>query len=178
MILLLFFFAEVNSVYQLTINEDWCSKILCLTISIMCLEQGRMAIVDLKKIKISKKYLKNPQLDNFLIVTSITIATELLGVYLVSFSQDWSIIIILISLIFFNSFAKVNILTSRKILIEYYGVSQRIFVLAANYFGLGIATLKIFGFFPEVMSVILFSMTSIYIVIKYSSNLLSNSINI
>ncbi|BDA40129.1 hypothetical protein [Candidatus Atelocyanobacterium thalassae] len=177
MILLLFSFAGVNIFYQLTISTNWNDQILCLTIFMMCLEQAKMATVDFTNIRISKKYLRDPQLDNFLIITSITITMELLGFYLVSFSKDWSIAIILISLIFFNSFAKINILVLKIISIECSGIFQRISVLTANYLGLGIMILKMFNFFPIIMSLILLSMTLAYITIKYSSNLLPNNIN-
>ncbi len=178
MIFLLFFFAGINSFCQIITTEGWNNKVLCLTIFIMCLEQAKMAIVDFTNIRISKRYLKDTQLDNFLIITSITVVLELLGFYLVSLSRDWSIVIILISLIFFNSFAKINILISETISIERCSISQRFFILIANCLGLSIIILKILNFFPTIMSTVLLGMTLVYVTIKYSNNLLPNNINI
>ena len=158
-------------------TEGWNNKVLCLTIFIMCLEQAKMAIIDFTNIKISKRYLKDTQLDNFLIITSITVAMELLGFYLVSFSRDWSIVIILTSLIFFNSFAKINILASETISIECCSISQRFSILIANYLGLAIIILEILNFFPIIMSTVLLGMTLAYATIKYSNNILPNNIN-
>ncbi len=110
MVVLLFFPASLGLVWTVFFEHSWSDKVLAFALFLMSLEQARMAKVDLDNIRIVReKSQEVEKIKKFFMVTIITIILELLGFYLASFFLYWGAIIILISLIFFNLFAKIQL---------------------------------------------------------------------
>lgn len=74
---------------QIFVSEDLSGSILALGTLGMCLEQARMATVDLEQIAQFQEKIVDPRLDRFLVVTISTIVLELLGFYLAALWIGW-----------------------------------------------------------------------------------------
>ncbi len=167
MVFLFFFVASLGLLWQTFNSDSWSDKLLAFAIFLMCLEQGRMALVDLDNIKLVKQQYTDSRIDTFPTITIITIIIELLGFYYTFLSLSWGAIIIIISLIFFNVCTKIQLYPSENIMIEPWGISQRLPILLANTLALILIALRMLGFFPLLISSISLGLTIVYGMIKY-----------
>ncbi|MEA5535767.1 hypothetical protein [Crocosphaera sp. XPORK-15E] len=166
LIFLLFFPASLGILWQI-FNNPLSHQLLAFTLFLMCLEQARMAFIDLENIIIVKEKCEDNRLDDFFVVTMVTIIIELLGFYLAFFSLYWGAIVILISLIFFNLFAKIQLQPSAEIMIQSSGISQKLTILCADGLGLILIILGMFNVMPLLMSSLLLGIIILYGLIKY-----------
>lgn len=79
---LLFFPASLGIISQIFSPENLSAAILALGTLGMCIEQARMAAVDLAEIAQFQQKTSDPRLDRFFIVTISTIVLKLSGFYL------------------------------------------------------------------------------------------------
>ncbi|MGK7939212.1 MAG: hypothetical protein AB4062_03470 [Crocosphaera sp.] len=169
MIILLFFPASLGLVWTIFFQPTWSEKVLAFALFLMSLEQARMAKVDLDNIRIVQEKSKEvDKVKTFLGITIITIIVELLGFYWASFFLYWGAIIVLISLIFFNIFAKIKLHPTEEIMIEPCQISQRLPILLADGLAIILINLGKIDFFPLLMSSVLLGIIVIYGIIKYS----------
>ncbi len=77
---LLFFPASLGIISQIFSPENLSAAILALGMG-MCMEQARMAAVDMAEIAQFQQKTSDPRLDRFFIVTISTIVLELSGFY-------------------------------------------------------------------------------------------------
>ncbi|MGB5594585.1 MAG: hypothetical protein WBM62_11205 [Crocosphaera sp.] len=174
---MLFFVASLGLLWQTFNSHSWSDKLLACAIFLMCLEQGRMALVDLDNIKLVKQKYTDSRIDTFSTITIITIMIELLGFYSAFLDLSWGGIVVIISLIFFNICTKIKLHPSENIMIEPWGISQRLPILLTNGLALILISLRMFEVFTLLISSILLGLTIAYGVIKYGfmvNTLISN----
>ncbi|MFM7716861.1 MAG: hypothetical protein ACKO7A_30390, partial [Microcystis sp.] len=106
---LLFFPASLGIISQIFSPENLSAAILALGILGMCIEQARMAAVDLAEIAQFQQKTSDPRLDRFFMVTISTIVLELSGFYVAAFWIGWGALIVLVSQIWFHCLAKIQL---------------------------------------------------------------------
>ncbi|BAZ41734.1 hypothetical protein NIES4101_77020 [Calothrix sp. NIES-4101] len=165
-IFLLFFPACMGILGQAIWAKELTSQIIAIAMFFFCIEQARMAVKDLNQIADAKQLVSDIRLDNFYIVTVITIAIELVGFYGSSVWLGWGAIIILLSQVWFNLLAKIKIQTSAKNIIENWKISERLPVLIADIVGLILVSVWMLKFASFWISLILGGMVVVYLSIK------------
>lgn len=123
-------------------------KLLALGILLLCVDQARMAVVDLEQVAAVKRQVADPRLQRFHQVTLTTIFVELCGFYGASISLGWGAIAILFSQIWFNLGAGIQLDPTAKIPIQSWGVRDRLPVLIANIIGLALVSLWMLAIAP------------------------------
>lgn len=164
---LCFFPASVAILRQIFPVEDLSTSMLALGTFGMCLEQARMAEVDLQQIAYFQEKLPDYRLDNFFIVTISTIILELVGFYLAAFWLGWGALIVLISQIWFHCLAKIQLQPTTDKIIDY-GIIPRLPVLFADGIGIMFVVLWLEEIAPLAMAINLTAMVLIYEYIKYN----------
>ena len=135
-IFLLFFPASLFILLQAIGANELSHQLLAFVLLLFSLEQARMAAVDLEAVAEAKKQVQNDGLNKFNKIVVSTIVIELIGFYLSSFSLGWGIIVVVLSQVWFNLFAKIEIERSEKVVIHPRGISGRLPVLVANFLAL------------------------------------------
>lgn len=138
---LLFFPACLGLLGQVLGDETLSHKALALGILLLCVDQARMAVVDLEQVATIKRRVSDARLHRFYQVTLTTIVWELCGFYGASVSLGWGAIAILLSQIWFNLTAGIQLDPSDKIPIQPWGIRDRLPVLIANGIGLLLVSL-------------------------------------
>ncbi|MEM1251046.1 MAG: hypothetical protein AAGI69_01340 [Cyanobacteria bacterium P01_H01_bin.21] len=139
--------------------------VIALALALLCVDQGRMALVDLNDIR--RVTLSDQRVKQFLRVTLIAIAVELIGFYL---AWRWLAIgttIVLGSQLFFNTAAKIQLYPDSSEPIRPMGLKERSPVLMLNIVALGLVTLWQRGLFSQVTSALVLVMVLIYLILKY-----------
>ncbi|MEA5571434.1 hypothetical protein [Calothrix sp. UHCC 0171] len=165
-IFLLFFPACMGILRQAIWGTELTSQIIAIAMFFFCIEQARMAVKDLNQITEAKQLVSDIRLDNFYIVTVMTIVIELVGFYASAVWLGWGSIIILVSQVWFNLLATVKIKTSPKNIIENWKISERLPVLIADIVGLILVSVWMLKFASFWISLILGGMVVVYLSIK------------
>jgi hypothetical protein len=166
-IFLLFFPACLGILGQVIRTQIFDHRLLALGLLIFAIDQAKMAVLDLKNIKIAKEKIKDIRLQYFYYTTISTIALELIGFYLASMQLGWGIILVLGSQVGFNFFANIRIQPNEFTIIEDKTFSEKIVVLMAD-----IVALILIGFWmnaiaPLSIVLTLWTMAIAYGCIKY-----------
>ena len=142
LIVLLFFPASLGLVGQVINGEGLASQLLAIAFLLFSVEQTRMAIVDLENILAVRQQVRDGQardgqvwddrLNHFYRVTVSTIALELVGFYAAAIWLGWGAVLVLLSQVWFNGFASIQLYPSNVSPIESWGILQRIPVLMAD----------------------------------------------
>ncbi|MEM8613007.1 MAG: hypothetical protein AAGF93_13385 [Cyanobacteria bacterium P01_H01_bin.105] len=141
------------------------SAVIAIALILVCIDQGRMAWVDLANIhQIS---LDDRRVVRFYIITLSTIVIELIGFYLVWHHLALGMIIFLSSQLFFNTAANVRLYPHSHEPIRPLPTEERWPVLLANSIALGLITLWQTNHFRQLTSVLWLSMVVIYLAVKY-----------
>jgi hypothetical protein len=151
----------------------WASaaqRCLALALLLLCLDQTRMAIVDLQAITAVATPCSGPdlRLDRFRLVTLSTIAVELVGFYTAGFwnaGLAWGGAIVLLSQLWFHALAGVQLLPGEPEPVREFGVEMRSPVLIAD--ALGLVLLGLRSVFPLSVSALLLTLVMIYGWVKY-----------
>jgi hypothetical protein len=151
---------------QIFVSEDLSSSILALGTLVICLEQARMAVVDLEQIAQFQEKIIDPRLDRFFIVTISTIVLELLGFYLAALWIGWGALIVLVSQIWFHCLAKIQLQPATEKIIDY-GIKPRLPVLLIDGIGIILLAFWLAKIAPLIMAVNLTAMLLIYGCFKY-----------
>jgi len=146
--------------------ENLSASILALGTLGMCIEQARMAAVDLGKIAQFQEKTSDPRLDRFFMVTFSTIVLELFGFYLASGWIGWGALIVLISQIWFHCLAKIQLQPTTDKIIDY-GIVPRLPVLLADAIAIIFVAFWLAKITPLIMATILTTMVLIYTCFKY-----------
>lgn len=147
----LFLPASLGLVRQILNGEGLALQLLAIAFLLFSLEQTRMAIVDLEQIAAVRQQVQNEQAQNeqaqnemvqgdrlklFYRVTVSTIALELLGFYTAAIWLGWGAVLVLLSQVWFNCLANIQLHPNSRSPIQPWGISQRIPVLVADGIGL------------------------------------------
>ncbi|MEO0396790.1 MAG: hypothetical protein ACFB14_11175 [Leptolyngbyaceae cyanobacterium] len=138
---------------------------MALALALLCVDQGRMALVDLNDIR--RVTLGDQRVRQFFIVTLIAIAVELIGFY---FAWRWLAVgtaLVLGSQLFFNIAAKIQLYPDSPEPIRPMGLKECGPMLTINTVALGLTTLWQRGLFSQVTSALLLVMVLTYLILKY-----------
>ncbi|AFZ02610.1 hypothetical protein [Calothrix sp. PCC 6303] len=165
-IFLFFFPACLSILKQVIFGTELTHRLLALGTFLFCIEQARMAVKDLQKIRDAKKQFTDHRLEIFYRITISTIVIELLGFYLCSVWFGWGAIVILITQIWFNLFANLKIDLDSDISLQTWKITERIAVLSADIGGLILVILWMQGIASDLIAWGLFGMVILYGSIK------------
>lgn len=147
-IFLLFFPASLGILRQVIIGNELSYQLLALGLLIFTIDQARMAVIDLQQVTQAKKQIHDLRLDNFYTITLSTIVIELIGFYTSSIILGWGIILVLLSQVWFNVFAGIDIQTSEAITIQSCGIAERLPILIADGLALILISLWVLKIYP------------------------------
>jgi hypothetical protein len=163
-----FSIALLGLLYQLILHSDWPSRLLTIALLLLGIDQTRMAIVDLQNIQAVREQIGNePGLDWFHKITFSTIALELVGFFLAWWQIGWGTAVVLLSQIWFNGLAGVQLFPTTEQPIQTLGWRDRWVVLLADGVGLGLTMLWIWQIQAMGMAIGLLLMVVIYTIVKY-----------
>ncbi len=168
---LLFFPASLGLLAQVFGANELSHQLIALALLLLCIDQARMAVVDLEQVEQVKQRVQDPFLDNFHRVTVSTIVLELLGFYGSYIWLGWGAILVLLSQVWFNVLAGVQLQLTEENPIQTWGISERRIVLIADGVGIILVGLWIAQIAPFWMGSGLLAMVVIYGWVKYSSTL-------
>jgi hypothetical protein len=142
----LFFPASLGLVRQAIVGEGLAFQLLAIAFLLFSVEQTRMARVDLEQIAEIRQQMQDQQapderLKHFYRVTIGTIALELIGFYMAAIWLGWGAVLVLLSQVWFNCFANIQLYPADVSSIRAWGISQRIPVLVADGIGLVLVSL-------------------------------------
>lgn len=166
MMFLLFFPASLGILRQVIWEQELTHQLLDSAVFLFSIEQARMAAKDLQEIAAAKAQLKDTRLETFSKITIITVFLELLGFYISSIWLGSGLILILVSLVWFNLFAGVKIHLGAEIVIQDWRISERYIVLIADAIALILVTLWMLQIASFSVTLILFGMIVLYCSIK------------
>ncbi len=166
-IFLFFFIAGLGLLYQIIFNQNLSSKLIAIGFFFICIDQARMAVIDLKNFSIVEKYLENENLTNFYKLTIITIIIELFGFYLAAFSIGIGAIFVLLSQIYFNSLVTIELHTNQEIQVKQKNQQDKILMLIIDSLGLMLISLWLLNIYPLLISLILLIIVISYEIVKY-----------
>jgi hypothetical protein len=166
-IFLLFFPACLGILGQFIRPEAFDHRLLALGLLIFAIDQARMAVLDLKNIKIAKEKVEDFRVQHFYYTTICTIALELLGFYVASVQLGWGIILVLGSQVGFNFFANIRIQPTESVIIQNKPFSEQITVLIADIVGLILIGFWMNAIAPLTIVLTLWIMAIAYGCIKY-----------
>lgn len=168
-IFLCFFPANLGLLWQGIYNENLSSQLIAIGFFLICIDQAKMAVFDLKQVQNTQKEIQDPRLDNFYKLTIITIIIELLGFYCAVFWLGIGAILVLLSQVYFNSLADIKILTTEAIKIEHKSIQEKFLVLMTDGLALILVNFWLLNIYPIVMASTLLSMVLIYGICKYAN---------
>jgi hypothetical protein len=141
---------------------------LAIALFILCLDQTRMAIVDCLNIQtLQQRGIAAPALQRFTWVTGTTIGLELVGFYLGWRWLGWGSAVVLVSQLWFNLLAGVQLVPEAEPPIQDFGIKDRAIVLAADSLGLLLSVLYAGNIQPLATAIGLLTLVLLYILIKY-----------
>jgi hypothetical protein len=164
---LLFFPASLGLLSQVVGGNELSHQLMALALSLLCADLARMAVVDLEQVKQVKQQFQDARLDNFYWVTVSTIVLELLGFYSSYIWLGWGAILVLLSQLWFNFLAGIQLQPTEEKPIQSWGVPERKFVLLADGVGVILVGLWILQIAPLWMASGLLGMLIIYGWVKY-----------
>lgn len=126
-----------------------------------------MAAVDLWQIKVVRQQISDPQLERFHSVTLSTIFIELIGFYTGVLWIGWGALIVLLSQIWFNLLAGIQLHPEGSSPMQPCGRADRLPVLVADGVGLGLVSLWIAGIASLWVAALLLGIVLVYGWVKY-----------
>lgn len=137
---------------------------IALALTLLCVDQGRMALVDLDNIR---QIVLDERVRQLWLITLITIVIELIGFYLAWLWLGWGTALVLLSQLFFNTTAKIQLYPGSLEPIKPFGLRNRIPVLIANTVALGLVVLWQADQIRSIAAGLLLAMVLVYIAFKY-----------
>ena len=166
-IFLLFFPACLGLLEQVIDGEELSQQLLTLAILLLCIDQARMAVIDLEQVTVVKQRTSDPRLHRFYQVTISTILWELCGFYGATLWLGWGAIAILLSQIWFHCLAGIQLLPNKEIGLKTWGITERIPVLIADSIGLVLVILWMLQIVPLWIAITLLGIVIAYGYVKY-----------
>ncbi|AUC62003.1 putative membrane protein [Cyanobacterium sp. HL-69] len=164
----LFFVPALDLLTKVFVNSDLSYRFLCGGLLLFCLEQCKMAIIDLRDYFVVKTNIKYHNISFYFTILCSTIALELIGFYYMYFYINIGAIITLISQLWFNSLAKIKINIFREqITIIPWGIEKRIGELIGAILGITLIILWSLNIYPLTMGFLMLTMMIAFLTIKY-----------
>jgi hypothetical protein len=176
-VLMAFVLAEAGLVWRLLEPMTWAERLFTIAVILLGVDQARMAIVDLRNVQalmlVPTQIAPDPRLAWFYKITLSTIGLELLGFFVAWKHLGWGALLILLSQVWFNLLAGVQLFPNTDNSIQHFGVRDRLVVLLADGFGIGLISLWIAQIAPMGVAIGLLSMVLLYGFVKYGSALVA-----
>ncbi|MEO0825033.1 MAG: hypothetical protein AAFX95_21050 [Cyanobacteria bacterium J06639_16] len=169
---ILFLPAFIGLLIRVGLATSLDQRFIALGAVMLCLEQSRMAAVDLHHVAQAKVQIQDCRLDRFHWVTLSTISIELIGFYAAVRWLGWGSLIVLASQVWFHLLAGIELQPDIDPPFQIRGIRQRLPVLAADVIALGLMGLWIAQSAALVAATLLFSITTTYGLVKYGLPLL------
>ena len=166
-IFLLFFPAALGLVIQGVGGQELTHQLLALALAVSCIEQARMAVVDLQQVKAVQQQIQDQRLTQFHQVTLGTIGLELVGYYGAIGWLGWGTVLVLVSQLGFNLLAGIQLHSALEAPIQPWGVRERLPVIIADVVGLILVGCWMANIAPLIMVTIVSSMFVVYAIVKY-----------
>ena len=147
------------------LNQPAGSVAIALALLLVCIDQGRMAWVDL--FNVYQISLADRRVAAFYAITLITIVIELIGFYLAWQYLALGMGVFLISQLFFNTAANLQLHPGSQDPIRPFPTQARWPVLLANGVALSLIALWQANQFRQLMSSLWLGMVVIYLAVKY-----------
>jgi len=106
---LLFALAALGLIWQTGTGPSLDHQALALGAFVFCLDQGRMAVQDLKQVAVASTWATDARLSYFQWITLSTIVLELAGFYLAAKILGWGLMLVLFSQVWFNTLAPIKL---------------------------------------------------------------------
>ena len=169
-IIFIFFFPASRGLgWQIFHQSELSSKLIAVAFFGFCLEQARMAVVDLKLYQQAQSLYQDYRLDQFKWVLVITILVELIGFYTASWQLGWGAIIVLLSQVLFNCFAGIKFNQGKKITVETDSLAERKLELLADFWGIVLMSLWTVHFYSLVIAIAMLIIILIYALVKLAN---------
>lgn len=165
---LLFFPACLGLLGQVIRGDQLSDQFLAIAIFLLCVDQARMAVVDLEQIAQVKQQTQDSRLARFYRATLSTIALELLGFYSAAVWLGWGAIAVLFSLVWFNLVAGIQLHPGQKVAVQTWGIPERLPVLCADGIGLVLMGLWMARIAPLTIAIGLLGLVVAYGWMKYA----------
>ncbi|MBE9221517.1 hypothetical protein IQ215_02290 [Cyanobacterium stanieri LEGE 03274] len=166
---LLFFPPALNLLMGALVENNLSYRFFSGGLFLFCLEQCRMAIVDLNNYFIATQDYKNKHISFYFFVLCITIALEIIGFYWMYYYINIGATIILLSQLWFNSLAKIKIsIVNQEVIIYPWTINKRIGELLGALLGIILIILWTLNIYPLTMGFLMLSMMIIFTTIKYA----------
>jgi hypothetical protein len=167
-VLALFFPACVGIMAQ-AIQSQGSGRLLAVSLLLLCLDQARMAVVDLTQAAAARTQGYDPRVERFYWVTVSTIGLELIGFYGAAAWLGLGTIGVLLSQVWFHLLAGVQLLPGAegKVRVQEFGIRPRLPILAADLVGIALVSLWRVAVWSQVAIAILFSLFLAYGLAKY-----------
>jgi hypothetical protein len=165
-IVALFFLAGLGLLGQV-FRGDLPHQLLAIAFLLFCIEQARMAVVDLRQIALVRRQVQDTRLSHFHRITVSTIMLELIGFYSASVWLGWGAFLVLLSQVWFNALAGIQLQPLNPIPIQPWGVFQRLPVLMADGVGLIFVLLWIWQIAPLGIAAALLGLVLLFGIVKY-----------
>jgi hypothetical protein len=166
-ILLLFFPAWLGLLRQVFGADSLADQVLAIAILLLCIDQARMAVVDLEQLAQVKQQTQDRRLRRFSQATVSTIILELLGFYIAGIWLGSGAIAVLLSLIWFNLLAGIQLHPEQTVTIRPWGIPERLPVLLADGIGLVLISLWMVRIAPLAIASGLLGLVTVYGGAKY-----------
>lgn len=147
-------------------SPDLAYQILAAATFLICLEQARMAVVDLENVTALQQRIDDPRLQRFYWVTVVTIGIELIGFYGASVWLGWGCLVVLLSQLWFNLLAGVQLQPTAEPPIQPHGADRGL-VLVADLISAALIAAWMGAVAPLWMVMIQLSMVLTYGGVKY-----------
>lgn len=166
-LLLLFFPAGLGILAQVIGNHSWDQRLIAVGLLLLCIDQARMALLDLEQIAAARRQTADPRLQTFRQITLTTIALELAGFYLATVWLGWGILVVLLSQVWFNALAPIQIQGDTERPVQPRPWGDRIPVLIADGLGMGLVGLWMAQLAPPGIALVMGGLAIAYGSIKY-----------
>lgn len=166
-IFLLFFPPSLGLLGQLFYSSNLSYQLIAFSFFLCCLEQARMAVIDINKYKLAQNKFEDKRLVNFKYVLLTTIFIELCGFYLTFFSLKIGTILVFLSQVFFNSLVGIKIETIPNLMIINYDLNQRISLVIIDGFVLLLMILWSLNIQSLLIAIAMLLITITFLLTKY-----------
>lgn len=169
-IIFIFFFpASLGLGWQIFHQSELSSQLIALAFFCFCLEQARMAVLDLKLYQQTQSVYQDSRLVQFKLVLIITISVELTGFYTASWQLGLGAIIVLLSQVLFNCFAGIKFNQGEQITIESVTFAEKKLELLADFSGILFMSLWAVNFYSLVIAIAMLIIILIYALVKLAN---------
>ena len=176
-LLLAYGLAGFGLVFRLAIASSLSTRLMVMALLLFGFDLTHMAWVDLDRWFLARSRMDHPRLREFLMCLGVTIAIELVGLYVSWWGLGVGMGAVMVSQVWFNGSVRWGLHPHKTPPIRPWPLSERFPVLMADCVALGLTVGWMLGGQPVWIAIVLLSMTAIYLGIKYVPTGLKSIVN-